>query len=741
MPVDRPTFSEFWYRVADLKPRLRSVVQIVRQSYRGEIWHVLCDPAGNQYFRLDEPGYHFVGMLDGRRTIREAWEACNQLLGDSAPTQGEAIQLMGQLHVANLLQGDIPQDAASLFERQRKRISREFRGYISNFLFIRFPLFDPNRLLEMWVGALGWLFGPVGWVLWLILIGAGLATVAGRTSDLLLPANQVLDPSNLLWLYLGFGLVKALHELGHGLACKRYGLINGGGGDVHTLGIMLLVFMPVPYVDASSSWAFRSKWQRAFVGAAGMYVELAVAAVAAMVWASTNPGTAVNAIAWNMIFVASVSTILFNANPLLRFDGYYILCDLLESPNLAQRSKDYFYYLVKKYIYKVRRPRDPSQSSVERPWLLFYWAAALVYRVFISISILWFVAQSLFFVGVVLALAAITMWVIVPLGKLIKYLLTNHELNRTRGRAVAATGGFALSLVVLLGMVPMPDYSRAQGIVEPVRLAGVFAAGDGFLALDGHGESGSLPASGQWVQVGHSLGSIKSLETERRLGSVRAQIERTQALLEIERRRDGGRVAVLLGELEVLEQEARTLERELERLAVPAPMDGAWISDRDRMLGGYVQRGQALGRVAAVDELRLRLVTTQDFGPRLERELGLGAKAEVRLLGRPDVIFAARIHQFLPAGSQESPSAALSYHVGGAIQTAMDDPDGRRTVDRIFEVVLEPETIPRNAEGEPLIRPGQRIVARFKLPDRPLASQLYLRVRQLVQRKLIMGDG
>ncbi|NBB95478.1 MAG: peptidase M50, partial [Planctomycetes bacterium] len=108
MAVDRPTFSESWYRVATLKPRLRSTVQVYRQQFRGQTWHVLQDPASNQFSRLSEPAYRFVGLLDGRRTVSQAWEACNDQLGDAAPTQGEAIQLLGQLYVANLLQSELP---------------------------------------------------------------------------------------------------------------------------------------------------------------------------------------------------------------------------------------------------------------------------------------------------------------------------------------------------------------------------------------------------------------------------------------------------------------------------------------------------------------------------------------------------------------------------------------------------------------------------------------------------------
>ena len=338
MAIERPTFHESWHRVSELTPKLRPSIQIHRQHFRGARWHVVQDPTTNAFFRINEPAYRFVGLLDGRRSVDEAWRACLELDADEAPTQGEVIQLLGQLYSSNLLQGGAPGDVEALFRRRSKRVAREVRGYLTNLLFVRIPLFDPDRLLGATRPALGWLFSWFGLALWIALLIAGGWALIGRGEALASGAGSILAPGNLLPLYLSFALLKLLHELGHGLACKQFGRLESNGGEVHTIGIMLLVFMPIPYVDASSSWAFRSKWRRIVVAAAGMIAELAVAAVAAIVWSQTSAGTLTHAIAFNMIFVAGVTTLLFNANPLLRYDGYYILSDdLLGIPNLAHQ--------------------------------------------------------------------------------------------------------------------------------------------------------------------------------------------------------------------------------------------------------------------------------------------------------------------------------------------------------------------------------------------------------------------
>ena len=473
--MDRPTFHESWYRVAALRPRLRNVAQVFRQDYRGRTWHVVRDPGNNRFYRLDESAYHFVALLDGNRSVGDAWSLTNEQLGDAAPTQGEAIQLLGQLYTSNLITAELPPDAEGMFDRYKRRVQREVGGYLMNIMFARIPLFDPDRMLDRWKSAVMWMFGPVGIALWFVLLFAGGWHLAGRTGDLLSQTDNVLDPSNWLYLYAAFAIAKILHEFGHAFAVKRFGRSEHVEDEVHTIGVMLLVLMPVPYVDASSSWAFRSKWRRAFVAAAGMYVELAVAAIAAIVWARTAEGTAAHAIAYNVIFIAGVSTILFNANPLIRFDGYYILSDLTETPNLYQRAQDFLKYLIKKFVYGVRNPRNPAHSWSERFWLFVYGIASLIYRVFLFAGILLFVADKLFFLGMLMAAVSIIAWVFVPLGKWVRYLLVEPELDRTRGRAHFTSLATVVLIIAALGYIPLPDRARAVGMVEPVRFEPVYA--------------------------------------------------------------------------------------------------------------------------------------------------------------------------------------------------------------------------------------------------------------------------
>lgn len=742
MSIARPTFSDSWHRVAELRPRLRSAVQTSRQQYRGRTWQVLTDPANNQYFRLDDAGYHFVALLDGRRTVAQAWQICNEQHGDAAPTQGEVIQILGQLYTSNLLQADLPPDASGMFDLHRKRRHREISSFLMNFLFVKIPLIDPHRFLQLWVPVVGWMFTPIGLLLWLVLIGAGLWNLAGHEEELFSSAmpQAMLSFENMVYLYIAFAIIKAIHELGHGFSCAYFGRKNGRGGEVHTLGIMLLVLMPVPYVDASSSWLFRSKWQRAIVGAAGMYVELAVAAIAAIVWANIGDETPthalIRAIAYNMIFIASVSTILFNANPLLRFDGYYILSDLLELPNLAERSRRYILYLIRRYTFGVRNLPNPAHSHAERFWLTFYAIASTIYRVLISIGIILYVAGMLFIIGFLMALAAIATWLVVPLWKSIKYLFTSPEVERTRGRAMLVSGTFAAAVITLLGIVPFPDRGRAEGVVEPVRLVEVYTDAAGFVE---HVLESGLPVTpeGQPLLTAHN----KELETRRR--DLEARIRGLTIRRELAQREDPAAVQAFNEQIAALRENLGYVQDQLDGLVIHPPFAGIWFRPNTQHIRGvYLQQGTAVGVVADPTELIIRVTADQSLGPRIEPEVGIGPDAivEVRGHSRPDVELSGTIERVLPAGQSQLPSAALGYAAGGSMETDMQDPDGTRAAEPFFEVHIKPTAAPGTpgttaAVGESPLRIGQRVIVRFTMDPKPLAAQAWRSLRQLLQQR------
>jgi putative peptide zinc metalloprotease protein len=726
VPVDRPTFSESWYRVADLRPRLRPTVQMHRQHFRGQTWHVVQDPASNQFFRLNEEAYRFVALLDGRRSVSEAWKITNEQAGDAAPTQGEAIQLLGQLYTSNLLQGDLPPDAEGLLKRYRQRITREVQGYLTNLLFIRIPVLDPDRFLDKTVALFGKVFTGWGLAVWLALMGTGLYFVTGRTRELADAARSILDPKGLPLLYAAMVFIKVVHEFGHAFACKKFGRESGSGGEVHIMGIMFLVFTPLPYMDASSSWAFRRKWHRIVVGAAGMFVELAVAAVAAVVWARTGEGTTIHALAYNLIFIGSVSTILFNANPLLRYDGYYMLSDLLEIPNLAQRSKEYIYYLVRRWVWSVRQARSPAHTRGERVWLAAYGVSSFAYRVIISVAILVFISSRLPFLGVLLAVAAVVAWVIVPIGKFVHYLTSGSELMRVRTRAILTSLAAPAVVVAALGLIPAPDRVYVGGVVEPVRVAIVHAGADGFLA--GHLPSGRTVApDGQPLLVSQN----PELEAEAKTWAAERQVLLSRRDLARSKETELPTVQILDGQIRAVDEKIDRVRQRLADLQVRAPFAGVWLApDLDLHQGAYLKRGQRVGVVATLGDVLIRAVAGQDVAGRLGVEVGVGEHVEMRVDGRPDAQVTGTIKQFLPAGSDRLPSAALGYAGGGPIAVTTEDQQGTKAAERVFEIQITPDP-----SSDVRLLAGQRVVIRFEASRKPLLAQWWRAALQLFQRR------
>jgi len=475
-------------------------------------------------------------------------------------------------------------------------------------------------------------------------------------------------------------------------------------------------------VDASSSWAFRRKGHRVVVGGAGMWVELAAAAVAALVWAGTREGTTVHVIAYNVLFVGSVSTLLFNANPLLRYDGYYILSDLIEIPNLAQRSRDFLSYLVRRYAWGVRHVRSPAHTRGEGVWLLVYALASTVYRVFISVAILLFISSKLPFIGAVLALAAVVAWLLVPLGRFVHYLAASTELARVRARAVLVSAVAVAAVAAPLGLLPLSDPVYVEGVVEPREMAIVHAGADGFLT--------SYLASGMRMSPeGEPLvrSANPTLAAERRqLAADRRQLEARRNLAQTE---EPAAVQILDEQIQALAEKTRRLDEQLAALRVRAPLEGLWFApDLDQRQGAYLRRGDAIGLAATLEDLVVRAVAGQDVAGRLRTEAA--ERVVMRVVMRPDLETGGTVRQFLPAGRRRLPSPALGYAAGGPIAVTAEDRTGTQAAERFFEIHVSPDPA-----GPWRLFVGQRVVIRFETQPKPLLLQGWRWVLQLLQRR------
>ncbi len=716
MSQPKSTFSESWYRIAGQRISLRSAVNVQRQVYRGQRWIVLENPFTNQFYRMHPAAYEFVARLRPERTVQEVWQECIERSPDDAPGQEAVIQLLAQLYFANLLQYDLATDTANLFERYEKNRQREIRSRFSNIMFTRIRLLDPDEFLVKLLPYLGWLISPIGALLWFLVVGAGFKMAFDNWAALKDQSQGVLEANNLLLLYLGLVIIKSLHEFGHALFCRRY------GGEVHVMGVMFMIFTPVPYMDATSSWAFRSRWQRALVGGAGMIVELLVAAVAVFIWSRTGPGVLHN-LAYNMMFVASVSTVLFNINPLLRYDGYYILIDLIEMPNLYQRSLQHLRHLVERYAFGVKNSQSPAQSKREVVWFTLYGILGGIYRVIVFTSVIFFVADRMLLLGIIMAVVCVISWGIVPVAGFCQYLASSEKLERSRNQAIAVTLATLAVVILCLGVIPFPNHFRAVGMLEAKHWSEVVNNTAGRLE--------KISASpGSVVKQGQELLRFNNPELELELTGARASLVEVQARLLYAMKDDPANIRPLNAKLDSVQKRLLRLETDKAALVVRARQDGVWVAPQIKdFVGRWIIKGTSTGIIVDPSSFEFNSAVLQEDVDRLFALKALNG--EVRLQGQVNRVLPLKNLKVIPGEQRYLPSAAMGWLAGGDIPVANDDPKGRQALEPFFEVradVVDP--------GKDLVlMHGQTGKIRFDLPAEPLLVRWLRSLRQSLQKR------
>ncbi len=709
------TFSESWYRVASQCLCLRPGVHARRQNYRGERWIVLEDPFSNAFFRLRPEAYEFVARLRPDRTVEEAWRECLDRFPDTAPGQESVIQLLSQLYFANLLRYDLAGDAPQLFERFRQRTQRELRARLLNIMFLRIPLLDPDRFLVRTLPVVGKLINPAGAALWVIVVGWALKVVADHFDAVKEHSQAVLAPENLFLLYTGLVVIKTIHEFGHAYFCRKF------GGEVHVMGVMLMIFTPVPFMDATSSWSFRNRRHRVLVGAAGMIVELFFAGIATFVWAATAPGT-LHSLAYNIMFVASVSTIIFNINPLLRFDGYYILSDLLEIPNLQQRANGHLRHLAESKLFGVKKSESPARTGKEAAWLTTFGITSSIYRVIVFGGILLLVADKFLILGLLMAAACAISWVTVPAVKFIQYLATNPRLDRVRWRAVGVSAGLGAAVILCLEVIPFPSHFRAPGVVRATQRTEIMTETAGsVIAL--------LAPGGASVTAGQALLQLENPELELDLARTLTRAQEVEARVLKAMTEEPAALKPLQSLKESTQARLAKLRQDQERLTLRARHAGIWIAPGiENYTGRWVPRGTRLGLLINPVSFEFTATVPQEDADALFARPISGA--QVRLRGQAGRALTTGPWKVIPAEQRVLPSAALGWMGGGEVATSPEDPQGRKAAEPFFEVHAG---LP--ATGEVAVLDGRSGKIRFDLQSEPLLPRWLRRLWQLMQKR------
>ncbi len=616
---------------APLSVRCRPDLIAVETLHKHESAVVIKDPVALKYHRLRRDEYFVLQLLDGNRSLQNICDLYHDEFRPQKVTASEINQLVFRFHQLGLTVADVALQGDRLRERQQKDRLQRWKQHLSGVLFIRFPGIDPEPILRRLYPLARPLLRPLGIATLLLICLSALLVMAGRWEQFVgeVPRmNQWLRLEALLILAAVIGTTKVFHEFGHAIVCKHF------GGECHQIGPMLLVFTPALYCDTSDSWMLPNRFQRAAVGMAGIATEVLLAAIATLVWASTAQGLT-HYLAMNVMLVCSVSTVLFNANPLLRYDGYYVLADLCDVPNLAEKSRSALNSFIGRHLFGVRDQHDQQQDANQRTWLLVYAVAAAVYRWAITFLILWFVAIALRpyrleSIGRVLCLFAFG-GLLYGLFRTPARFLTNPAKRRKVKAKRTSLSTVALGVIVVLVSIPFRSSVNVDGRLVPRVDSPIYITTPGQL-------SHLHCQPGDQVNEGDAVATLVNEDLQLQLVIAQGRYDAQRAVVESMRQHQfespqaSAEIPAAKALLDDLKHQLETKQSRVEALTLRSPASGTLLaapklpkaeSNQYRLVSWhgyptdaanrdcYLESGTELMSVAEVDRWNAELVLSQ----------------------------------------------------------------------------------------------------------------------------------
>lgn len=697
-----------------LRPDLIAARQMARHSTR---WAVK-DPVALQYYHFGEREWFLLQQLDGCVSIAELQRRFSHQFAPFQITTSELTVFLRRAHSDGLVLLDQHGQGDLLFSKA-KRIEQQQRAMrLLSILAIRFKGIDPHRLIG-WLSPIGTvLFHPVTFYIAVLVSLAALTLgllqaeeISSRMPDL----QWFLQGQNLIWMLVALGIVKVLHEFGHGLACRHY------GGECHEMGLMFLVFTPCLYCNVSDAWMLPNRWHRIIISAAGIYVELILASICFAGWYFTNPGV-LNSVLLNIVIVCSINTLFLNGNPLLRYDGYYILSDLIETPNLAAQAKQAMWGPIQSWL---SSDQDTARPQRLRWGLILYAVSALIYRCVIITTIIWFVhrtlkAQGFQIVGQ-LIIAVILLGLVLPLTLQVKRLLRNSESLR-----MVRWGRFILLMFIIsvaaggIMVVPFPDYVKAPTAIEAAGAAYVYAPAPGRLLW--------TASVGSELKSGDVVCRIENRDLQRERDSIQESMKQYRVVIDAlklqlsEDAAAGVRLTEAESKLAELASRLSVVKEELDRLQVVTEIGGRVIRAKPRTqptdparilprwegtpidgenLGCFVERGDLICMVGTEQVMRVVMYVGQESIDRIR----IGDIAEVRLNQESLRVYTGRVSDVSREEVQSAPEAMAA---ADDFAVRPDEIFGLRPIQTSYRVVIELDEQPRelilNSSGRGRIR-------------------------------------
>jgi putative peptide zinc metalloprotease protein len=721
-------FSDQWYKLSGLHPFLRPTVLVERQWVRGELWYLLTPNTGSATYRLNKTAYSFIGRCNGKKTIQGIWDDLLAAEPEATLTQHEVIELLITVQAKGFVEFEKTADARQLLEEIATERRRETRQKLNPLAF-KVKLGNPQR----WLSKFDWLapiiFSSVGMCLFAIVLAVGLFNLIEEYQALEQYAAQWLaTPRLILIVWLVYPFIKLVHETAHALAVLRW------GGRVQEVGVSLMLLFPVPYVDASDASRFARPYQRALVGAAGIFAELTLAVLGLLLWRFSQPGW-VHDIGFVVAFTGGVSTLLFNGNPLIKMDAYFVLTDVVQMPNLAQRSQTFFKHFVQKFLLGMNGLKTSANRPGEWIWLAAYSPVAWLYRVMISIWMVMWVGEFSPTAGYAMALFGVFTLLLLPLIKSVWYLKKDLPAGAGSGYWQTQTRALVLfALVVgLIGFAPLPERRVITGVVWMPDKAQIKTLSEGFVEK-------VLTTNGQVLAAGDGAVQLSDPTAIAQLQKLRAKQEGLQAAVTQTMMTDLAKSRQYQLELEQLHRQMLVESEKLADLVARVEAAGkVYVKDANDIQGKFFKRGEIIGHImAAADapaDLRpiVRVAVEQDDVALLK---GRVRSVELQLAGDAKNSYQSTLLRDTPAALGKLPSAALGDKGGGGLTTDPQDKDGLKTARPTFAFdVALPQLAARSNSFV-----GQKAFVRFDLGSSPLASQWLRRAQQTMLLKFAPKD-
>lgn len=695
-----------------LCPQLREDLKITFHKQKGEVAYTIEDPISSRYYRVGLLEYKFISLLDGRNKLSDIIITMVEDMQEQSFSNHEVLQILNWLNDSGLLQKGTPSNI-------QKDVFSAANEKASFLVFPKFPLGKPDKLISALFPIFRPLLGNLFFCVWIIVVLSGCYYIFSDWKTFIYASNNILSVYSVISFAAIWVVLKLVHELWHGLVCKLY------GGDVREAGVMLLLLIPLGYVDTSSSWNFPSKWQKIYVSVAGMYIEIFIAAVAAIVWGETQ-SKVVQQICYNIIILGSITTLFFNINPLMRFDGYYVLMDLVEEPNLYSRSRNYIHYLCKRYILGVKITTNVALR--QKPLFFIYGVLCFVWRVLIYFGI--FLASSIMLMGVgmIIAFCVLMMWILIPTVKVFIYMFFGTKTEKPNVLRSCTVVG----IVVICGTAAYQNLTWQEKIQSP----GVVVYKDyeiirsycpGFVKKI-HVKSGDFVAKEQMLLI------LENKEKQTTLEKIEYDIAITENFIRRHRNDEQKRIQVQIAK-EKLEYFYQTMSENkalVDSLVIKAPTDGYVFNERlDSLDGKYVAAGEELVEIFSPESAVFRAAILEDDIEQYSIKQGMNVTIYIVSL---QISFAGKINFVSPRADYEIKHPGITALAGGDLvveqvtQTQQRQTKHRLAYPHFYLEVTIPEQHRKRLRNE------QTGYIRIYREEKTVAELLYYKIKSKIQK-------